>query len=92
MPAAITAKRKPSWTGPTHNVRSVPWAEYLAGLEAETRVQEVVGRRDGGSNGKPTAAPDRKLPKMISPSDPSSAWTAKANKRVQFGYGLSNPY
>ena len=25
---------------------------------------------------------------MISPSDPSSAWTAKANKRVQFGYGL----
>ena len=26
---------------------------------------------------------------MISPSDPSSAWTAKANKRVQFGYGLN---
>ena len=24
---------------------------------------------------------------LISPSDPSSAWTAKANKRVQFGYG-----
>jgi hypothetical protein len=33
--------------------------------------------------------PDRKLPKVISPSDPSSAWTAKANKRVQFGYGLN---
>jgi hypothetical protein len=33
--------------------------------------------------------PDRKPPKMISPSDPSSAWTAKANKRVQFGYGLN---
>ena len=31
--------------------------------------------------------PDRKPPKVISPSDPSSAWTAKANKRVQFGYG-----
>ena len=32
---------------------------------------------------------DRKLPKVISPVDPSSAWTAKANKRVQFGYGLN---
>jgi len=32
---------------------------------------------------------NRKLPKMISPSDPCSAWTAKANKRVQFGYGLN---
>jgi transposase len=34
-------------------------------------------------------SPDRKVPKVISPSDPSSAWTAKANKRVQFGYGLN---
>jgi hypothetical protein len=25
----------------------------------------------------------------LSPSDPSSAWTAKANKRVLFGYGLN---
>jgi transposase len=33
--------------------------------------------------------PDRKVPKVISPSDPCSAWTAKANKRVQFGYGLN---
>jgi transposase len=33
--------------------------------------------------------PERKVPKVISPSDPSSAWTAKANKRVQFGYGLN---
>jgi transposase len=32
---------------------------------------------------------DRKSPKMISPVDPCSAWTAKANKRVQFGYGLN---
>jgi len=31
----------------------------------------------------------RKLPKVISPVDPCSAWTAKANKRVQFGYGLN---
>jgi transposase len=32
---------------------------------------------------------DHKPPKLISPSDPCSAWTAKANKRVQFGYGLN---
>ena len=32
---------------------------------------------------------NRKLPKAISPSDPCAAWTAKANKRVQFGYGLN---
>lgn len=31
----------------------------------------------------------RKTPKVISRSDPASAWTAKANKRVQFGYGLN---
>jgi CheY-like chemotaxis protein len=29
---------------------------------------------------------DRKPPKVISPVDPCSAWTAKANKRAQFGY------
>ena len=33
--------------------------------------------------------PNCKSPKVIWPSDPSSAWTAKANKRVQFGYGLN---
>ncbi|MGA7325131.1 MAG: IS1182 family transposase [Rhodomicrobium sp.] len=33
--------------------------------------------------------PARKAPKVISLSDPASAWTAKANKRVQFGYGLN---
>jgi transposase len=32
---------------------------------------------------------DRKPPKVISLSDPCSAWTAKANKRVQFGHGLN---
>jgi len=31
----------------------------------------------------------RKAPKVVSLSDPASAWTAKANKRVQFGYGLN---
>jgi hypothetical protein len=33
--------------------------------------------------------PARKTPNVISLSDPASAWTAKANKRVQFGYGLN---
>ena len=33
--------------------------------------------------------PRRKPPRVISPSDPASAWTAKANKRVQFDYGLN---
>src|SRR3974390_631089 len=32
---------------------------------------------------------DRKAPKVISPVALCSAWTAKANKRVQFGYGLN---
>src|ERR1700761_2621967 len=32
---------------------------------------------------------DRTPPKVVSPTDPCSAWTAKANKRVQFGYGLN---
>src|SRR6516225_4158741 len=87
MPAAITAKRRASWTGPTRNVRSAV-AEYLAGLEVEAQDQEDKDHR-GGSDGTPRTTPDRKPPKVISPSDPSSAWTAKANKRVQFGYGLN---
>ena len=37
----------------------------------------------------PAPDPARKTPKVISRSDPCSAWTAKANKRVQFGYGLN---
>lgn len=32
----------------------------------------------------------RKASKVISPSDLASAWTAKVNKRVQFGYGLND--
>lgn len=37
----------------------------------------------------PEPPPERSAPKVISLSDPCSAWTAKANKRVQFGYGLN---
>jgi transposase len=74
------------WTDAQRQKRAV--AEYLAGLEAEAQVQQDRDSRGGGSDGT-TATPDRKPPKVISPSDPSSAWTAKANKRVQFGYGLN---
>src|SRR6201987_1215456 len=75
------------WPDAQRQKRAV--AEYLAGLETEAQIREGEDGRDGGSDGKPTAEPDRKSPKVISPSDPSSAWTAKANKRVQFGYGLN---
>ena len=37
----------------------------------------------------PEPDPNRKPPKVILLSDPCSAWTAKANKRVLFGYGLN---
>jgi transposase len=53
--------------------------------ERQTRaVAEFLGALDDDDQ---TA--DRKSPKVISLSDPCSAWTAKANKRVQFGYGLN---
>src|ERR1700742_3109249 len=53
--------------------------------ERRTRaVAEFLGALDDDD---PTA--DRKPPKVVSQSDPCSAWTAKANKRVQFGYGLN---
>jgi len=47
-------------------------------------VKEYLAAMDGAD-----PDPARKAPKVISPSDPASAWTAKANKRVQFGYGLN---
>ena len=75
------------WTDAQRQKRAV--AEYLAGLKAEAQVQEGGDRGAGGSDGTPNTSSDRKPPKVISPSDPSSAWTAKANKRVQFGYGLN---
>jgi transposase len=53
--------------------------------ERQTRaVAEFLGALDDDD-----PAADRKPPKVISLSDPCSAWTAKANKRVQFGYGLN---
>src|SRR5262249_19503954 len=54
---------------------------------AERQTRAVVEFLSGLDDADPNA--DRKLPKVISPTDPCSAWTAKANKRVQFGYGLN---
>ena len=77
------------WTEKQRQKRAV--AEYLAALEAEAAA-EVDAADDGAGDGlesKPPRRYERQPPKVISPSDPQSAWTAKANKRVQFGYGLN---
>ena len=89
MPAAITAKRQKNWTGPTRNVRSVRWPSILPDLRPRRRSRKAETAAVAVLTGR-RPAPDRKPPKVISPSDPSSAWTAKANKRVQFGYGLND--
>jgi len=78
------------WTDAQRQRRAV--AEYLAGLEAEPDATAGPnGDKDAGdgTDGGSERRSDRKPPKVISPSDPSSAWTAKANKRVLFGYGLN---
>ncbi len=58
----------------------------LGAIETPSRaVREYLAALDGAGE----LEPGRKPSKVISPSDPASAWTAKANKRVQFGYGLN---
>ena len=76
----------------------VSWRPTPAAITAR-RPTRSTGRCRSGRRGRWRSScqrsttndpdPDRKPPKVISPSDPSSAWTAKANKRVQFGYGLN---
>jgi transposase len=77
------------WTEKQRQKRAV--AEYLRALEVEAaaRADASDDESEGDSNGKQPRRYERKLPKVISTSDPQSAWTAKANKRVQFGYGLN---
>jgi transposase len=77
------------WTDAQRQKRAV--AEYLAALAAGATGGSVRSD-DAGAVGPETGRQhryERKAPKVISPSDPWSAWTAKANKRVQFGYGLN---
>src|SRR5262245_31916623 len=77
-----------SWTDAQKQKRAV--AEYLDALDAEAKRQAHTESDGGISGGEAERQPtQRKAPKVISPSDPASAWTAKANKRVQFGYGLN---
>jgi hypothetical protein len=63
----------------------------LSALDAEAAAEgDAANDHDsGGPENKQQSRHDRQPPKVISPSDPQSAWTAKANKRVQFGYGLN---
>jgi transposase len=76
------------WSDAQRQQRAV--AEYLASLDAEARARaDDTNGTDDGSAGESEQRIDRKPPKAISPSDPQSAWTAKANKRVLFGYGLN---
>lgn len=77
------------WTEKQRQKRAV--AEYLSALEAEAAAESDTANDDdsGGSESKGQRRYERQPPKVISPSDPQSAWTAKANKRVQFGYGLN---
>jgi hypothetical protein len=76
------------WSDTQRQQRAV--AEYLASLEAEARAEDS-NDSDGGSGSAGGSKPGigRKPPKVISPSHPQSACTAKANKRVLFGYGLN---
>jgi transposase len=76
------------WTDAQRQKRAV--VEYLTALETE--VAEDDAPRDNGGNqseSKGQRRYERRPPKVISPSDPQSASTAKANKRVQLGYGLN---
>jgi transposase len=79
------------WTDEQRQKRAV--AEYLTALDAEAKRSAAINTDndpDGASDdGVSEIRPNRKPPKVISPSDPQSAWTAKANKRVLFGYGLN---
>lgn len=78
------------WTDVQRQRRAV--AEYLASIEAAAQPTEAADGAYDTDNGPETPRhrrSERKAPKVISPSDPSSAWTARANKRVQFGYGLN---
>jgi transposase len=76
------------WTDAQRQKRAV--AEYLAAIEAEAAEGNAPDDdAGGGPENRPPPRHERQPPKVISPSDPQSAWTAKANKRVQFGYGLN---
>ena len=69
--------------------RSVRWLRILRHSQPRRRLKAIPRMTSGGPESKRQRRYERQAPKVISPSDPQSAWTAKANKRVQFGYGLN---
>lgn len=77
------------WTDKQRQKRAV--AEYLAAMETDpdSEAAQDFGDDDGGPEQPRRRQTGRKTPSVVSPYDPASAWTAKANKRVQFGYGLN---
>ena len=79
------------WTDKQRGTR--PVQEYLAALDVQAAEQREIEREgqedDHGPETPRRRQSKRKVPKVVSPSDPMAAWTAKANKRVQFGYGLN---
>ena len=93
----------PAWTlvwSRARASRSMPvsWRRMPAAIMARLPMRSTGPCRNARPARLPSSLPgsmtkipdaDRKLPKVISPVDPCSAWTAKANKRVQFGYGLN---
>jgi len=61
--------------------------DEIDGSGPERQTRAVAAFLSGLDDEGPDA--DRKPPKVISLTNPCSARTAKANKRVQFGYGLN---
>jgi transposase len=59
----------------------IDWSRPERQIRAAAELLAGLGDEDPDAN--------RKLPKAIWPADSGSAWTAKTNKRVQFGYGLN---
>jgi hypothetical protein len=76
MPVAMTANCPINFAGADAQRQKRAVAECLAGLEAEAGSPAEDGGKDrgDGSDGERHFRPDRKPPKVISPSDPSSAW------------------
>src|SRR4029077_5002115 len=87
-PVVIMPRHPTRSTGRCRNVRRVRLPSFSVRLWWPERCARAVAVFRGALDDEDPDA-DRKLPKAISPVDPCSAWTAKANKRVQFGYGLN---
>jgi len=70
-------------------------ASRYQGLPGDEAIDWTDPKRDTRAAREYLAALDpepdkhRSRPKQISPSDPCAAWTAKADKRAQFAYGLN---